>query len=69
MLIGRRARMQGFIILNYAARYGEAVEAFSKLIVQGKLKTVVDMQHGFDNIPATLYRLFKCKNIGKNCSR
>jgi hypothetical protein len=32
MLTGRRARMEGFIMLDYAAGYGEAVEALSKLI-------------------------------------
>ena len=65
MLTGRRARMEGFIVLDYAPRYGEAVQALSKLIAEGKLKTVTDMQRGFDNIPATLRRLFEGKNVGK----
>lgn len=65
MLTGRRARMEGFIILDYVPRYGEAVAALSKLIAAGKLKTAVDMQRGFDNIPATLRRLFEGTNVGK----
>jgi NADPH-dependent curcumin reductase len=65
MLTGRRARMEGFIILDYAPRYGEAIQALSRLIAEEKLKTEVDMQHGFDNIPSTLRRLFEGKNIGK----
>ena len=65
MLTGRRARMAGFIILDYVPRYGEAVQALSKLTAEGKLKTVTDMQRGFDNIPATLRRLFEGKNVGK----
>jgi NADPH-dependent curcumin reductase CurA len=65
MLTARRARMEGFIVLDYAPRYGEAVQALSKLIAEGKLKTVTDMQRGFDNIPATLRRLFEGKNVGK----
>jgi NADPH-dependent curcumin reductase CurA len=65
MLTGRRARMEGFIILDYASRYGEAVAALSKLIAEGKLKTAVDLQQGFENIPSTLRRLFEGKNIGK----
>jgi NADPH-dependent curcumin reductase CurA len=65
MLTGRRARMEGFIVLDYAPRYGEAVQALSKLIAEGRLKTVTDMQRGFDNIPATLRRLFEGKNVGK----
>lgn len=61
----QRARMEGFIILDYAARYGEAVAGLSRLIAEGKLNTAVDMQHGFDNLPATLRRLFEGKNVGK----
>jgi NADPH-dependent curcumin reductase CurA len=65
MLTGRRARMEGFIILDYAPRYAEAIQALSKLIAEGKLKTATDLQYGFDNIPATLRRLFEGKNVGK----
>jgi len=60
-----RSRMEGFIVLDYAPRYGEGVQALSKLIAEGKLKTADDVQHGFENIPATLRRLFEGKNVGK----
>ncbi len=60
-----RARMEGFIILDYAPRWGEGVAALGKLIAEGKLKTVEDVQHGFENCPATLRRLFEGKNVGK----
>ena len=65
MLTVMRARMEGFIVLDYAPRYGEGVQALSKLMAEGKLKTVDDVQHGFENIPATLRRLFEGKNVGK----
>ena len=65
MLTSRRARMEGFIILDYAPRYDEAIQALSLLIAEGKLKVEIDMQHGFDHIPATLRRLFEGRNIGK----
>jgi hypothetical protein len=39
--------------------------ALSKLIAEGKLKTADDVQNGFENIPATLRRLFEGKNLGK----
>jgi NADPH-dependent curcumin reductase CurA len=64
-----RARMEGFIVLDYAPRFGEAVEALSKLIAQGTLKTPVDLQQGFENIPSTMRRLFEGKNIGKQLLR
>lgn len=60
-----RSRMEGFIVLDYAPRYGEGVTALSRLIAEGKLKTADDVQHGFENIPATLRRLFEGKNLGK----
>jgi hypothetical protein len=61
----KRATMQGFIVLDYAARYGEAVQALAGLMKAGKLKALDDVQEGFDNIPATLRRLFEGKNFGK----
>lgn len=65
MLVVARARIEGFLVLDYAARYPEAIAALSELISGGKLKTVHDVQHGFENIPATLRRLFEGKNLGK----
>jgi NADPH-dependent curcumin reductase len=60
-----RAAMEGFIVLDYAKRYGEGVAALSKLMAEGKLKTAEDVAHGFENCPATLRRLFEGKNFGK----
>lgn len=65
MLTVQRARMEGFIVLDYAPRYGEGVQALAKLMAEGKLKTTEDVQQGFDNVPATLRRLFEGKNFGK----
>jgi len=65
MLTQMRARMEGFIVLDYAPRYGEGVQALARLMAEGKLKTAEDVQEGFDNIPATLRRLFEGKNLGK----
>jgi hypothetical protein len=65
MLTVQRARMEGFIVLDYAPRFAEGVQALAKFMAEGKLKTVEDVQHGFDNIPATLRRLFEGKNLGK----
>lgn len=60
-----RARMEGFIIFDYAPRFAEAIEALSKLIAEGKLKVAEDVQEGFENCPATLRRLFAGQNLGK----
>lgn len=60
-----RATMTGFIVLDYAPRFAEGVQALAAMIAQGKLKTIEDVQHGFENCPATLRRLFEGKNVGK----
>ena len=60
-----RARMEGFIILDYASRFAEGATALAKLMAEGRLKTAEDIQHGFENCPATLRRLFEGKNLGK----
>jgi NADPH-dependent curcumin reductase CurA len=57
--------MEGFIVLDYEARYPEAMAALTQLMAAGKLRTAEDVQHGFDYIPATLRRLFEGKNLGK----
>jgi NADPH-dependent curcumin reductase CurA len=60
-----RSRMEGFIVLDYAARFGEGVQALAKMMGEGKLKAIDDIQEGFENIPSTLRRLFEGKNFGK----
>lgn len=60
-----RSRMEGFIVLDYAARFAEGVQALAKMMGEGKLKAIDDIQEGFENIPSTLRRLFEGKNFGK----
>lgn len=64
-----RSRMEGFIVLDYAPRFAEGVQALAKWMVEGKLKAIEDVQQGFENIPSTLRRLFEGKNFGKQLLR
>ena len=64
-LVTMRARMEGFIILDYMARAPEAIKELLGWIASGDLKFQVDVREGFDNIPDTLQRLFTGKNLGK----
>ncbi len=57
--------MEGFIVIDYMPRAGEAITDMLGWIQSGQLKYQVDLQEGFDNIPDTLNRLFTGKNIGK----
>lgn len=60
-----RSRMEGFIVLDYAARYSEASDALATWLEEGKLVSATDVQHGLENAPATLSRVYLGQNIGK----
>jgi len=64
-LVIMRARMEGFIVIDYMHQAGEAMTELTKWIKGGDLKYQVDVQEGFENIPDTLNRLFTGQNLGK----
>jgi NADPH-dependent curcumin reductase CurA len=61
----RRARMQGFIILDFAARFGEAAAKIVPWLIAGKLKYRIDMVDGLRNAPEAMNKLFDGTNMGK----
>ncbi|QUD90512.1 NADP-dependent oxidoreductase [Phenylobacterium montanum] len=64
-LIFKRAHMEGFIVLDYASEYPWARERIAGWIRQGRLRYKEDVQHGLENAPRTLMRLFAGENFGK----
>lgn len=64
-LVIMRARMEGFIVIDYAPRFGEGAMALMGWINKGELVHLEDIQEGFENIPSTLSRLFTGQNRGK----
>ena len=64
-LVVMRARMEGFIVIDYMDRSAQAVADLVAWMEQGLLKHQEDVQEGFDNIPDTLNRLFTGRNLGK----
>ena len=64
-LIINRARMEGFLVLDYLHRSDEAIQALSKWLMDGKIKHREDIQEGIENCPSTLNRLFTGQNVGK----
>ncbi|KAF9438064.1 hypothetical protein BGZ76_009936 [Entomortierella beljakovae] len=64
-LITQRARMEGFIVFDYAKQYNEALEQMSKWITEGKLRSRETVVHGIENAPLALVKLFKGENTGK----
>lgn len=64
-LITQRGTMQGFIILDYAHRFGQAVRDLGYWANQGRIVWREDIQEGLENAPEVLNRLFTGKNQGK----
>ncbi len=64
-LVFRRARMQGFIVIDWASEFPDIRKRLVKWAQEGKLTYQEDIQHGFENAPATLQRLFVGANKGK----
>ncbi len=64
-LVIQRGRMEGFIVIDYAARFGEGVAKLSEWVRNGDVVHQEDVQRGLENAPRTLLRLFTGANTGK----
>ncbi|MDE2462992.1 MAG: NADP-dependent oxidoreductase [Alphaproteobacteria bacterium] len=64
-LIFKRASMQGFIVLDYVNEYPWARGRITEWIRSGQIRYKEDVQHGLENAPRTLMRLFSGANFGK----
>jgi len=64
-----RIRMQGMIVFDWKARYGEALDALSKLLAEGRLKYRESIVEGIDNAPRGFVALLEGGNFGKQLVR
>jgi NADPH-dependent curcumin reductase len=65
-LLVARASMTGFVIFDYAARYGEGVTQLAQWLASGELRSREDVVHGdVDQFPEVLLHLFRGENTGK----
>ena len=64
-LITKRARMEGFLILDYQDRFAEAQGELFGWVVEGKLKHAVHVVDGLEHAPEALNLLFTGGNTGK----
>jgi len=64
-LLVNNARMEGFVVFNYANRYAEGVRDMGTWLHQGKLKSKEDIVNGLETFPETLLKLFTGENFGK----
>ncbi len=68
-LVFQRASMLGFLVSDYAAEFPVARARLAAWLESGSLLYKEDVQEGFDQIPATLQRVFDGANFGKQLLR
>jgi leukotriene B4 12-hydroxydehydrogenase/15-oxo-prostaglandin 13-reductase len=64
-LIVTRSRVQGLLVSDYMARFGEAMIEMAGWLRAGKLTYREDIVDGFENLPKAFIGLFEGENTGK----
>jgi NADPH-dependent curcumin reductase CurA len=65
LLIVFRARMEGFLINDYAHRFGEAYGRLARWLAAGKLRYREDVTEGLENAPRAFIGMLRGENRGK----
>src|SRR6202035_873946 len=64
-LLVDRARMEGFVVFDFARRYAEATRELAAWLADGRLKSVEHVVTGMEHFPETLLKLYSGANFGK----
>ncbi|QLK85246.1 NADP-dependent oxidoreductase [Staphylococcus sp. 17KM0847] len=64
-LVKSQALMQGFVVAQFADYFKEASEQLAQWVSQGKIKSEVTIDEGFDHLPSAFRKLFTGENFGK----
>jgi len=64
-LVIRRARMEGFLVLDYFDRFPAAIAEMRQWVEAGEIRVKEDIAVGLENCPQTLNGLFRGRNFGK----
>ena len=64
-LLVNRARMEGFVVMDYADRYAPAGQEMAGWLAKGQLKSKEHIVEGLETFPETLMKLFSGENFGK----
>ena len=68
-LLVKRSRMQGFLVLDYAPRYSEALQALSQWVRAGLIRYREDILEGIEQAPGSIAGLYRGENRGKRLIR
>ncbi len=69
LLIVFRARMQGFLVSDYAPRFGEALPRLVRWLAEGRIAHTEDVVEGIENAPAAFLGMLRGENRGKQLVR
>ena len=69
IMLTRRARMQGFVIFDYAARYPEALAALTPWVRDGRIRYREEITNGIEHAPDAIASLYRGENLGKRLIR
>jgi NADPH-dependent curcumin reductase len=64
-LVYQRAKLEGFLVLDYLDRAQEALADLGEWYAQGKIQYRVDAIEGLENAPSAINKLFDGTNQGK----
>jgi NADPH-dependent curcumin reductase CurA len=65
LLIVFRARMEGFLVSDYAPRFGEALPRLARWVASGELQWREDVTEGLENAPRAFIGMLSGANRGK----
>jgi NADPH-dependent curcumin reductase CurA len=65
LLIVYRARMQGFLVSDYAARFGEAIPRLARWVMNGDIRYRETVTEGLENAPRAFIGMLNGENRGK----
>ena len=69
LLVVKRLRMEGFIVMDFYARRREAEDTLARLIAEGRLVIREDIVEGLERAPQALIGLLHGDNVGKRMVR
>jgi NADPH-dependent curcumin reductase len=64
-ILMRRIKVQGFIVIDYLPRFGEAAMQLGQWLMEGKLRYKVHVDQGLENATMSVKRLFTGDHDGK----
>ncbi|HEU4647249.1 MAG TPA: NADP-dependent oxidoreductase [Burkholderiales bacterium] len=68
-LLVKRARMQGFLIFDYAQRFPEAMLELESWVRSGQIRYREDILEGIEQAPGSIAGLYRGENLGKRLIR